>query len=50
MKNATIGLRISEAEKQKLELIAANKDIPISQLIREAIRYYLMMNGENKNE
>ena len=46
MKNATISLRISEIEKKQLEQIAANKDIPISQLIRESIRYYLLMNGE----
>lgn len=48
MKTATIGLRISEAEKQKLELIAANKDVPISQLIREAIRYYILKESEKE--
>jgi predicted DNA binding CopG/RHH family protein len=38
MKNETITIRISEAEKQALKAIAANKDIPMSQLIREAVK------------
>lgn len=38
MKNETITIRISEAEKEKLKAIAANKDIPMSQLIREAVK------------
>lgn len=41
MKTATIGLRISEQEKAQLEIVAAKKDIPLSQLIREAIREFL---------
>ena len=47
MKNATIGLRISEEEKQKLEEVAMIKDVSISQLIREMIRNYF---GENKED
>ena len=38
MKTSTITLRISEAEKEKIMEIANRKDIPLSQLIREAIR------------
>ena len=38
MKNTTITFRLTEAEKQQIEAAAAKKDIPVSQLIREAIR------------
>lgn len=38
MKNVSITFRLSEAEKEKLEVIAKKKDIPVSQLIREAVR------------
>ena len=41
MKGATITFRIDEAEKERLEKISAEKDIPISQIIREIIRKYL---------
>lgn len=41
MKTATIGVRIKEEEKEKLEAIAASKDIPLSQLVREAIKNYI---------
>ena len=41
MKNAVIGLRINEQEKAILEAIAARKDVPVSQLIREAIRNFI---------
>lgn len=40
MKTANIGLRISEEEKAKLEAIAKEKDVPVSQLIRELVRQY----------
>ena len=46
MKKTTIGLRISEQEKERLIAIAAKKDIPLSQLVREAVREY--MNKEGK--
>ena len=41
MKGATITFRIDEVEKERLEKISAEKDIPISQIIREIIRKYL---------
>lgn len=44
MKTATIGLRISEHEKKQLETIAAKKDIPLSQIIRELVKNYLKEN------
>lgn len=48
MKTATIGLRISEQEKAQLEAVAAMKDIPLSQLIREAVRKYIMEDQKNE--
>lgn len=42
MKTATIAFRLSEKEKEQLENIATTKDIPVSQLVREAIRKYLL--------
>ena len=41
MKDSNITIRISAAEKDRLKALAAEKDIPISQIIREAIRQYL---------
>ena len=41
MKTATIGIRIDELEKERLEAIAQSKDIPVSQIVREAIREYI---------
>lgn len=38
MKNSTITLRISEEEKNKIMDLAREKDIPVSQLIRELCR------------
>ena len=38
MKTSTITLRISEEEKNKITELAKNKDIPVSQLIRELCR------------
>lgn len=38
MKDSKITIRISETEKEQLQVIAAIKDIPMSQLIREAIK------------
>ena len=38
MKIEKITIRISEEEKNKLKAIAANKDIPMSQLVREAVK------------
>ena len=41
MKNAAIAFRLTEQEKATLEALAAKKDVPVSQLIREAIRKYI---------
>lgn len=41
MKVTSITFRLSEEEKAELMQIAANKDIPLSQLVREAVRAYL---------
>lgn len=38
MKDTKITIRISEAEKEKITKIAAERDIPVSQLIRELCR------------
>lgn len=46
MKTASITIRISEDEKERFNKIAAKKDVPLSQLIREAMREYL--NQEEK--
>ena len=41
MKVTSITFRLSEEEKAELMQIAASKDIPLSQLVREAVRAYL---------
>ena len=41
MKQASITIRITESEKEKIKAAAAGKDIPLSQLIRDAIRKYI---------
>ena len=38
MKLESITIRIDETEKKQLKKVAENKDIPMSQLIREAIK------------
>ena len=40
-KNATITFRISEEMKERLEEIAAKRDIPVSQLIREYLKEFI---------
>lgn len=42
MKNSTITIRINDQEKMKLAEIAKIKDISVAQIIREAIREYLV--------
>ena len=42
MKNSTITIRINNQEKAKLAEIAKEKDISVAQIIREAIRDYLI--------
>lgn len=41
MKNTTITFRLAEQEKEQIMAIAAKKDIPSSQMIREAVRKYI---------
>ena len=38
MKTETITIRISETEKESLRIMAGTLDIPMSQLIRQAIK------------
>lgn len=45
MKTEVLNIRISEAEKAKLKAIAADKDIPMSQIIREVIKKYIQEEG-----
>ena len=42
MKNSTITIRINDQEKARLAEIAKEKDISVAQIIREAIRDYLV--------
>lgn len=42
MKNTTITIRINNQEKARLAEIAKEKDISVAQIIREAIREYLV--------
>ena len=46
-KDTKITIRISEEEKDALKQLAFFKDVPMSQLIREAIRE-IIEKGENK--
>lgn len=41
MKTDKITIRISEAEKEQLKAIAAKRDVPMSQLIRDMIKNYI---------
>lgn len=41
MKDVTIGFRLRESEKAQLVAVAAKRDIPVSQLIREIIKEHL---------
>lgn len=47
MKDSSITFRISEADKAQLMLMALNKDVPVSQVIREIIREALRKQVEN---
>lgn len=46
MKDVSITFRLKESEKTELMAIAAAKDVPVSQLIRESIKKYLKENKE----
>jgi predicted DNA binding CopG/RHH family protein len=41
MKDTQITVRLSEIEKEKIKALAAEKDIPLSQIVREAIKKFL---------
>ena len=41
MKDTNITFKLSESEKAAIKAAAAKKDIPMSQLIREAIKEYI---------
>ena len=41
MKDSNITFKLPEAEKEKIRLISAKRDVPMSQLIREAIKEYI---------
>jgi len=41
MKNSTITIRINEQEKERIAAIAAEKDVSVAQIIREAVREYI---------
>ena len=47
MKSATITFRLSEWEKEQITLLALKKDIPASQLIREAIKSIIKEDQNN---
>ena len=50
MKTATITIRIAEEEKEKLAAIALKKDVPVSQVVREACKFYLLEGEKRKWE
>lgn len=41
MKDTNITFKLSEAEKEAIKAAATQKDIPMSQLIREAVKKYI---------
>lgn len=49
MKDTNITFKLSEAEKEQIRALAAQMDVPMSQLIREAIRDYISNSCEVKN-
>ena len=44
MKDTNITFKLSEADKERIKALAAKKDIPMSQLIREAVKEYIQHN------
>lgn len=49
MKDTNITFKLSEAEKERIKAAAAEKDIPVSQLIREAVKEYFESREVYKN-
>lgn len=41
MKDVTMAFRINEAERDQVKALAAKRDVPMSQIIREAIKKYI---------
>ena len=41
MKNVSLTIRMAESEKDRLIALAQTKDVPVAQLVREAIKQYL---------
>ena len=41
MKDIVITFKASESFRDQMKAYAAKKDIPVSQLIREAVRFYI---------
>ena len=46
MKTESITIRITETEKEALKQVAAKVDIPMSQLIRQAIKEIIQKEGK----
>lgn len=41
MKTSNITFKLTDAEKEAIRALAARKDVPMSQIIREAIKKYI---------
>lgn len=41
MRDTNITFKLSTTEKEAIRKLAAKKDVPISQLVREAVKQYL---------
>ena len=46
MKDTTMTIRLAQADKDKLRELAAKKDVPVAQIIREAIKECLNKEGK----
>lgn len=46
MKTVSIGFRLTENEKNKVVVEAATRDVPVSQIIREALKLYFQRSEE----
>ena len=49
MKDVRISLRLTEDMLNELKVLAANRDVPVSQIIRDAIKYYFQEVVNNGN-
>ena len=48
MKDVKTSIRMNEAMLEKLKEIANKKDVPVSQLIREAIKLYIIQEVQDE--